>query len=513
MCAGLFQGETLLGALVACYRQRTLPFTAVEQRLARSIAQLGSLALVDAQALEHLRKANQLKSEFLATVSHELRTPLNHVIGFTDLVREDAHGLSEEQAEALGVVARSSRELLQLINGLLDTGRLEAGQLPLERQETSAGEVLNELLTEILPPAGPSTVEIVRNIPPGLPVLATDRVKLKLVLRHLIDNALKFTAQGTVTIGAAATAGGVEFTVSDTGIGIPREFLPVIFEPFRQADGSATRRYGGVGLGLYMVHRLVDLLGGTIAVDSEVGRGSSFHVWVPRTRGSGQPVPATAPGDAAALYAELLDATTDLIFSTAVDGRILYANQAWRSALGYDTDDITRLSIFDILHPSGAARYAATCAPEAAESYTLELTFLRKDGQSVETEGRLRWRIVDGRRVSSQGILRDITRSKAAEAALTETREWLDLAAQSGRPACGAGTYRPARRAIPRTGHNCSATTRKSSAERGRRGGRSCILTIGTGSWRSCRTCSRDEPRATKPSSGCGIATARTAGL
>jgi len=126
-------------------------------------------------------------------------------------------------------------------------------------------------------------------LPSRLPVLATDPLKLKVVIKNLIDNAMKFTEAGGVSVGIRARERGVEFAVSDTGIGISPEVRLIIFEPFRQADSSTTRRYGGVGLGLYIVHRLVDLLGGTLAVDSEVGRGSTFRVWLPSGRRSASP--------------------------------------------------------------------------------------------------------------------------------------------------------------------------------------------------------------------------------
>ena len=126
-------------------------------------------------------------------------------------------------------------------------------------------------------------------VSPGLPSLYTDRIKLKIILKNLLSNAIKFTPEGTITVEVFPHEEGVAFRVSDTGIGIAPEVLPVIFELFRQGDSSATRRYGGTGLGLYIVRQLLEVLGGTIAVDSERGRGSTFRVWLPINR-TPQPV-------------------------------------------------------------------------------------------------------------------------------------------------------------------------------------------------------------------------------
>jgi len=124
-------------------------------------------------------------------------------------------------------------------------------------------------------------VRFIWRLPERLPAVRTDPVKLKVVLKNLIHNALKFTDVGLVTVEVTTTPGRIQFDVDDTGIGIAPELLGAIFEPFRQADSSSTRSYGGVGLGLYIVQRLLDLLGGGVSVESEVGRGSHFHVWIP----------------------------------------------------------------------------------------------------------------------------------------------------------------------------------------------------------------------------------------
>jgi signal transduction histidine kinase len=145
--------------------------------------------------------------------------------------------------------------------------------------------LLTELEQEIRQLHRKPTVSLEWQTPTNLPPLQTDVLKLKMVLKNLITNAMKFTDAGVITIAATAQLGGVEFSVVDTGIGIPREALPIIFEPFRQADSSSTRRHGGVGLGLYIVRQLVDLLGGHVSVESEVGRGSTFRVWMPTVYG------------------------------------------------------------------------------------------------------------------------------------------------------------------------------------------------------------------------------------
>ena len=271
------------GSLTIGYRQRTGPFSAAQQRLVSGIAQQAAVALENARLVEDLRQANRLKSDFLSTVSHELRTPLNAIIGYGDLLREGALGaLAPEQLEAAQVIAKKGEQLLELINTTLDLTRLEAGQVTLQVSDFTLADVLAEIQQELADEV-PPTVELRWHVAPTLPRLQSDRNKLKTVLKNLTHNALKFTSQGSVEVRAAAapTPGHVQVVVEDTGIGIAAENVEIIFEMFRQLEPALTRHFGGVGLGLYIVQRLLDLLRGGIEVQSEPGRGSTFTVTIP----------------------------------------------------------------------------------------------------------------------------------------------------------------------------------------------------------------------------------------
>jgi len=246
------------------------------------------MALQNARLVEELELANQFKSHFVATMSHELRTPLNVIIGYHDLLLEGTFGsLSEEQSYILRRAHRSARELLDLINATLDLSRYEAKRIPLEIRDVSVGELVDEVMRETWELPDKPALSVEWDVAEDIPPLRTDRVKLKMVLKNLIGNAIKFTEEGTVSIEVQARDGAVEFCVRDTGIGIPPEAVAVIFEPFRQADSSTTARYGGTGLGLYIVHRLLDILGGSITVASEVGAGSAFRVCLPQEANPG----------------------------------------------------------------------------------------------------------------------------------------------------------------------------------------------------------------------------------
>ena len=233
---------------------------------------------------EKLEKAGRVKAEFLATMTHELRTPINIVMGNLDILLGGFLGeLNNRQKESLKTAMRNSGEALNLVTSLLDLSRIEAGQVVVRVEEFSLEDVWKEL--EMLFRTGLSGKEVALcwQVKTPLPGLKTDKIKIKEILSNIVLNAVKFTDRGTIEVSVSSVEGGeqIEIEVKDTGVGIPEDFLPFIFEPFRQAEGSFTRSHGGVGLGLSIARRLLNLLHGQVEVDSEVGKGSTFRITIP----------------------------------------------------------------------------------------------------------------------------------------------------------------------------------------------------------------------------------------
>jgi PAS domain S-box-containing protein len=286
--APLRRGHELIGALSAGYRQGAAPFTSTQERLARGIVHIASLALENARLVEELEQANRLKMDFLATMSHEFRTPLNIIMGYTGLLLDGDFGpLSREQINSLQQVNKSAGYLLEMLTATLEASQLAAKPVPLTVEAVPLAELLETLRRDTERRCDEKGLRLLWRVAPNLPIIHTDWSKLETVIKHLLNNAIKFTRQGSITVDVHPQDGGIEVTVADTGIGIALEALPVIFDLFRQGDSSATRRHGGVGLGLYIVRQIVNLLGGAITVESEPGRGSTFRVWIPETPKSG----------------------------------------------------------------------------------------------------------------------------------------------------------------------------------------------------------------------------------
>jgi PAS domain S-box-containing protein len=241
------------------------------------------LALIDAR--DEAESAARTKADFLATMSHEIRTPLNGVIGMTGILIETP--LSKEQLEYAQVIRNSGEALLSVVNDILDFSKIEAGRLELDSLDFDLRTLIEESAAMVAQRAHAKGIELVCTVPPGFPVaLRGADVRIRQVLMNLLGNALKFTETGEVVIAASMLAEStdsvtVRLSVRDTGIGIPREKQPLVFESFTQADSSTTRRYGGTGLGLTISRRLTEMMGGSIGLTSEPGHGSTFFVDLP----------------------------------------------------------------------------------------------------------------------------------------------------------------------------------------------------------------------------------------
>ena len=248
-----------------------------------------------AQRLEQLNTeldgAMKTKDLFLSNISHELRTPLNSIIGFTDLLLTEDLGaaLSAQQRDFLDTVARNGRQLLQLINELLDLQRIAAGRMELKPESVQLAELLNEAASSVQAQLQKHQHALVVTPPPAELRVQADPGRVRQVLLNLLSNAIKFTPDGgRITVVAALVNGGsiseVRIAVSDTGIGIALEDQPKLFKEFSQLDASASRKYEGTGLGLALSRQLVELHGGTMGVESEMGKGSTFWFTLPEAR-------------------------------------------------------------------------------------------------------------------------------------------------------------------------------------------------------------------------------------
>ncbi len=268
-----------------------------------ALARQAGIAVENARLYEQTMEANRLKSEFLANMSHELRTPLNAIIGYSELLLSQVYGeLNAKQYDRVSRVVSGGKHLLEMINGVLDLSRIEAGQMNLTLAMVSLEEVVYEAMADITPQVEAKNLKFTVNLQPLLPPIQADSQRVRQIITNLMGNAVKFTAEGEVRVEAvvATLQGGTSiagysiperikvrdgnwlvFTVKDTGIGIAKENQGFIFDAFRQVDSSSVRKFEGSGLGLAITQQLVRIHGGFIWVESELGQGSTFIVLLP----------------------------------------------------------------------------------------------------------------------------------------------------------------------------------------------------------------------------------------
>ena len=253
----------------------------LEQRVAERTAEL-------VVAKERAESADRLKSAFLATMSHELRTPLNSIIGFTGIMLQELAGpLNPEQKKQLGMVQTSSRHLLSLINDVLDISKIEAGQLELSTSSFELRPSIEKMLKIVSPLAEKKGINLIVDMSEGPNTVITDQRRLEQIILNLLNNALKFTEKGHVRIICQPEGDHFLLSVADTGIGIQAEDLASLFQPFHQIDTGLSRKHEGTGLGLSICKKLLHKMGGTIAVKSQWGQGSTFTIRFPRQAQAG----------------------------------------------------------------------------------------------------------------------------------------------------------------------------------------------------------------------------------
>jgi signal transduction histidine kinase len=234
-------------------------------------------------ALSKLTELNRLKSNFISNISHELRTPLTHIKGYLDIFADRSLGpLTPPQENAIKVLLRSEERLEQLIDDLIQFSLAVKGELNLSLEALDIRQLVEAYLPQTLKKAEVKNINLEVLLPTDLTRIIADEDKMQWVFNQLFDNGIKFTPRGgSVTLSAKQERDLVEFTVSDSGIGIPEDRIAEIFQPFHQLDGTVTRKYSGTGLGLAMVHRILEAHGVTLEVDSNPGQGTNFVFFLP----------------------------------------------------------------------------------------------------------------------------------------------------------------------------------------------------------------------------------------
>ena len=282
------RGRTI-GALTFSSTRASRRYTAEDVAFAQEIAARAALAIENARLYGRAQEVNRAKDEFLATLSHELRTPLTPILGWTHMIRSGRLGPAET-AQGFRVIEKNSQSLSRLINDLLDMSSILSGKMRIERAPVDLSSVVREAAETVRPQADARAIALeVEAGGPDAPVVSGDRTRLVQVFWNLLHNAVKFSAEGArVRVRVGAANGSARVEVEDDGAGIAPEFLPHVFERFRQADGSTTRQHGGLGLGLALVKSFVEAHGGTVAVESAgEGRGSRFTVSLPASESGG----------------------------------------------------------------------------------------------------------------------------------------------------------------------------------------------------------------------------------
>ncbi|MGD9043607.1 MAG: GAF domain-containing sensor histidine kinase [Desulfobacterales bacterium] len=284
----LLREDHLFGGLVV-RRKEAGWFSKPVEKLLQTFATQSAVALHNAQLFREIEEkgrelqiANKHKSQFLANMSHELRTPLNAILGYTELILDNIYGdVPEKIKEVLERLEKNGRHLLGLINDVLDLSKIEAGQLTLSLNDYSMGEVVQTVFASVEALALEKKLELKAKVAKDLSVARGDEQRIAQVLLNLLGNALKFTDEGQVTVEVTESDETFSVAVADTGPGISEADQEIIFDEFQQADGSSTREKGGSGLGLSIVKKIVEMHGGRIWVESDVGKGSTFRFTLP----------------------------------------------------------------------------------------------------------------------------------------------------------------------------------------------------------------------------------------
>jgi signal transduction histidine kinase/CheY-like chemotaxis protein len=402
-------GDHVMGALDVQSTQINA-FSEDDVTVLQTLADQIAVALDNARSFEvaqkavvEIQEADRLKSEFLANMSHELRTPLNSIIGFSRVILKGIDGpITDLQKQDLEAIHHSGQHLLDMINNILDLSKIEAGKMELSIEEMEISDVIDSVISTARGLIKEQPIQLIENVPDTLPMVLADRTRVRQIMLNLLQNATKFTDEGSITVSAEIIEDVesekplIKISVTDTGIGIAEEDQENLFERFSQVDSSLTRKVGGTGLGLSITKHLVEMQGGTIDLNSELGKGSTFWFTVPVATGApiievveeisekdveaiqedAPPLPTQEElSDDTAIESEHASLEAKVIISIDDDAKVIGLYQRYLSPHGYQVVPLT--------DPTKAIEQIREIKPYAI---TLDIMMPNKDGWQVIEE-------------------------------------------------------------------------------------------------------------------------------